>query len=74
MDQMSTLHCAGSTAGLDDGGRLEAAASAAEVYATVLADDPQPISLSKASHAVTRVLWQQRFFTQALGAESPALP
>ena len=52
---------------------MEDAASAAEVYATVLADDPQPISLSKASHAVTRVLWQQRFFTQALGAVTPAL-
>ena len=44
------------------------ATAAAEVYATVLAGDgDQLIALSKASHAVGRILWQQRFFTQALG-------
>ena len=44
--------------------------AAAEVYATVLADDGEEsvISLNRGSHAVTRVLWQQRFFEQAMGA------
>ena len=50
-------------------GSLEATAAAAAVYATVLAEEGgQLITLSKDSHAVSRILWQQRFFTQALGA------
>ena len=44
--------------------------AAAQAYATVLADDGDDdvISLNRISHAVTRVLWQQRFFEQAMGA------
>ncbi len=44
--------------------------AAAQVYATVLADDGDEdvITLSRGSHAVTRILWQQRFFEQAMGA------
>ena len=44
--------------------------AAAQVYATVLADDGDDgaVSLGRGSHVVTRVLWQQRFFGQAMGA------
>ena len=43
---------------------------AAQVFATVLADDGEDVTirLDRRSHAVTRILWQQRFFEQALGA------
>ena len=43
---------------------------AAQVFTTVLTDDGEdaPISLTRGSHAVTRGLWQQRFFEQAIGA------
>ena len=48
---------------------LEAEDAAAALYARVLADEPgEVVMLDKASHAAARVLWQQRFFTQALGA------
>lgn len=48
----------------------EGSMEAAQVFATVLADDGDDavVSLSRRSHAVTRVLWQQRFFEQAIGA------
>lgn len=47
----------------------QAIEAAAGVYTTVMAGEgDQDISLSKASHAVGKILWQQRFFTQALGA------
>ena len=43
---------------------------ASQVFATVLAEDSEgdEITLSRASHAEARVLWQQRFFEQAVGA------
>lgn len=37
----------------------------------VLAEPDGPVSLSGALHARTKILWQQRFFTQALGALIP---
>jgi hypothetical protein len=47
---------------------------AAQVFATVLADagERDVVTLSRASHAVARVLWQQRFFEQAVGAHRVA--